>query len=204
MPEPDLHCPNIDARTQPACCGGIAKTVQVPFVLVESGFRRNLLAPLVQKSVVEMALRRRKHQLAARNVRVLSENLSDFGGEGDGALFPILREEPVLWFCGHMDPVMHEIQVRPVECLHFPATKARCEYEAEERLFPVVADSKEFLEFGIWVGDRAFSELWKARHVFERVVDAELVEEVVQDDPVRVEGRAGIKSLGLPPSEEFL
>lgn len=54
-------------------------------------------------------------------MRVFAEDLDDFGGEGDGALFPILGQEPVLWLCGHVDPVMHEIQVRPVERLHFPA-----------------------------------------------------------------------------------
>src|SRR5215471_19107318 len=56
--EPGLYGPHVNACSQPARGGGVAKTVKVPFPGIESGAFGDLFAAVVQKSVVEMALRR--------------------------------------------------------------------------------------------------------------------------------------------------
>src|ERR1700674_2097499 len=103
--------------------------MQVPFRLVQSGSLCDLLAPLMQKAVVEMTLRGRENQWTVPEPRVFAENLSDFGGDGDGALFPIFRQKSVLRFCSDVNTPMRKIQVRPMERLEFTATKARRERE---------------------------------------------------------------------------
>jgi hypothetical protein len=50
----------------------------------------------------------------------------------------------------------------------------------------------------------AFAELGQPRHFFDGVVDLQRVKEIVQDDAIRIERRAGIKAFRLPARPETL
>lgn len=135
---------------------------------------------------------------------VFLEDLHHVFGDGDGALLPVFGQEAVLGLCGDVHLASGEVEVGPVEGLEFSAPEAGCEDHGKKGLLPVGADGEEFLELCVGVGDGFFAESGEAGDFFYRVVDFELVEEVVEDHPIGVEGGAGVASLGLAPGKKLL
>ena len=63
---------------------------------------------------------------------------------------------------------------------------------------------EEFLEFCVRVGDGSLAELGQSRDFLHWVVDPELVKEVVENYPVRIERGARVEALRLAPGEKLL
>ena len=75
--EPLLYGPDVNSRSQPAGCSGIAKTMQVPLLRVEPGPFGDVLAALMQEPVVESgSCGDGKTNGQFRDVRVLLRRIS--------------------------------------------------------------------------------------------------------------------------------
>ena len=154
-----MHGAHVDPRPQPASCGSVPETVEEPFFGVEFRACRDLLTPVVQKAVVEMAFRGREDERAVRHMRMFAQDLRDLFGVRDGAFFPIFRQKPVLGFCPDVDAPTGEVKVRPVERLEFAAAKACREHQGKERPLPVVTFAKKSLQFRVGVADGSLGNL---------------------------------------------
>src|SRR5947199_6265767 len=76
--EPLLHRSDVYSRPEPAGSGGVSETVEMPFGWVELRALGDLFASVVEKAVVEVALRRWEHQRAIRYFRMLAQDLRHF------------------------------------------------------------------------------------------------------------------------------
>src|SRR5260370_26075953 len=89
-----------------------------------------------------------------------------------------------------------------MQCFQFASPQAARERQSEKGFLPGVAHGEKPLEFAVGVRHRLLSKTGKTRHLFHRIVELQLGEKVVQDDPVRVERSAGSKASWFSPGED--
>ena len=81
-----------------------------------------------------------------------------------------------------------------MQCFQLASPQAARERQSKKCLLPGVAHGEKLLEFGVGVRHRLLSKTRETRHLFHRIVELQLGEKVVQDDPVSVKRGAGVKA----------
>jgi hypothetical protein len=109
--EPGLHGANINACTQPSRGRGVPEAVQVPMVGIQFGPLGNDLAPVMKKTIIRLAVRRRENKWTTIPVGVLLHELCDLTCKGHAPFFPVFWRELVFPLCGNVDTLSGKVQV---------------------------------------------------------------------------------------------